>query len=366
MLWTARVRFRVPGEFADVGTGSYGNEVQSSPIFSGIAARASIWFLLFQCFISDDVDGVDQATHSNKSLILGGPAVWYKGISHSFMPYLGPSVSMLLLDTRTERKQVDQIVSPATYDAVFKAVGNLPPAVQHLVVLLGVPIAWPRMTAIETVLESKFNPVTLLAKRFGGGGFLNKFNKEPELLDDLNDHWCASGHKKERNWFIEQCQRLALDHRLRVTFLSGDVHCTFFARSSAATDNPLGAGVAKFHSTKSVPAAEDPKHMLQIVSSAIVNTPPPIAVIHMTALLGKKTHKTLHKIHTDETLIPFFELDTDDSKLSHPSIMNRRNYVLGEIKGDKSELEFDIRVEKVQGGGVTKGYAVSTPAPGWQ
>jgi hypothetical protein len=35
---------------------------------------------------------------------------------------------------------------------------------------------------------------------------------EAELLDDLNDHWTAGGHKRERNWLI--------DVRLRQLFLS--------------------------------------------------------------------------------------------------------------------------------------------------
>lgn len=52
-----------------------------------------------------------------------------------------------------------------------------------------------------------------------------RFNKDAELLDDLNDHWCAKHHKKERNWFILECQYYALSKKLRVTFLSGDVHC---------------------------------------------------------------------------------------------------------------------------------------------
>lgn len=234
------------------------------------------------------------------------------------------------------------------------------------------------MTLVEKVLDSKFNPMSLLAKNTSiGGGFLNKFNKEAEcvfytprnvtvadsqsprrLLDDLNDHWTSSNHKKERNWLIEQLQILSQETIMRVSFLSGDVHC---------------AGVAVFHSTKHVDPALDPKHMMQvrhrralhqiqptdnfvaqIVSSAIVNTPPPVPVIMMTATLGKKTHKTLHHIHTDEDLLPHFPIDTDGKKLNHPSIMNRRNYVIGTIDSSNGSLVFDIKVEISQGSGTTK------------
>ena len=175
----------------------------------------------------------------------------------------------------------------------------------------------------------------------------------------MNDHWTSANHKKERNWLIEQLQILAQDTVIRVSFLSGDVHC---------------AGVAVFSSSKNVDPALDPKHMMQvrsvapllqraidshcvfsqIVSSAIVNTPPPVPVIMMTATLGKKTHKTLHHIHTNEVLLPHFALDTDGKKLNHPSIMNRRNYVIGTIDPSNGALVFDLKVEITQGSGTTK------------
>lgn len=51
----------------------------------------------------------------------------------------------------------------------------------------GIPIAYPRMVALEKALESRFNPVVALAKNgsLGLSGFVNKFNAEAELLDDL-------------------------------------------------------------------------------------------------------------------------------------------------------------------------------------
>lgn len=68
------------------------------------------------------------------------------------------------------------------------------------------------------------------------------------------------------------------------------------------------------NSKKKIEPAKDPKYMLQVVSSAIVNTPPPPPVIMLVATLGKKRHKTLHYIDTDETLIDMFE--TDVSRLA--------------------------------------------------
>lgn len=58
---------------------------------------------------------------------------------------------------------------------------------EHLVVQIGIPIAYPRMVFLETALESKFNPLVALGRTgtMGLSGFVNKFNAEAELLDDL-------------------------------------------------------------------------------------------------------------------------------------------------------------------------------------
>jgi len=43
------------------------------------------------------------------------------------------------------------------------------------------------MVFLESALDSKFNPLIHLGRRgsFGLSGFVNKFNAEAELLDDL-------------------------------------------------------------------------------------------------------------------------------------------------------------------------------------
>jgi len=71
------------------------------------------------------------------------------------------------------------------------------------------------MVFLETALESKLNPLVALGRTgsLGLSGFVNKFNAEAELLDDLvrsllhaqylqlskffqqNDHWTARNHK---------------------------------------------------------------------------------------------------------------------------------------------------------------------------
>lgn len=193
-------------------------------IFNAIGSRGYFYYLLFQQFINDEVDGLDDSTHSNKAIILGeqnGP--YLRDVrNHSFLSYLGPKQYILSIDCRSERK-LEQIVSPKTYARIFERVRQLPAGVEHLTILLGVPLAYPRMVFLEKTLSSKFNPLIMLMKGISPG-FTNNFNGQVELLDDLNDHWCAAPHKKERNWLVEQVQTFAYEKKLRVSFISGDVH----------------------------------------------------------------------------------------------------------------------------------------------
>lgn len=69
--------------------------------------------------------------------------------------------------------------------------------------------------------------------------------------------------QRERNWFISQLQYIAKAQRVRVTFISGDVHLA-------------SLGLFKTHSgkvKKGVEPSLDHRWMLNIVTSAIVNTP---------------------------------------------------------------------------------------------
>lgn len=91
---------------------------------------------------------------------------------------------------------------------------------KHLVILLGVPIAYPRLVWLENLLTSKvMDPIKALGRTGILGGFLNKFDGGVEILDDLDDHWTAKSHKYERNWFVEELQDLAAQKSIRITIL---------------------------------------------------------------------------------------------------------------------------------------------------
>jgi len=61
----------------------------------------------------------------------------------------------------------------------------------------GIPIAYPRLVFLENALDSKFNPLLILGRTgaLGMSGFVNKFNAQPELLDDLVSDWKSLENK---------------------------------------------------------------------------------------------------------------------------------------------------------------------------
>ncbi|KXN82589.1 hypothetical protein AN958_02440 [Leucoagaricus sp. SymC.cos] len=335
------------------------DDMQQAPVFRQIGARGYFFFLLFQCFINPEFDGLSDAPgkHVYKSLIIGKEGPYIPLPSHSFLVNMGPQTALLMLDCRAERRK-DRICSSFEYDRVFQQLRLLPPTVEHLVVMVGIPIAYPRMVFLESALESKFNPLVALGRNgsLGLSGFVNKFNADAELLDDLNDHWTARSHKKERNWLIEQMQLIARTQRLRVSWLSGDVHCA-------------AVGVLKTHKPNKkepeVPIDIDHRYMINVVTSAIVNTPPPGGVLTMVNSLSTKTHKTLHYAETDECMMPLFGTDTDGSSRKQKYVMGKRNWCSIDWDRSNGNIHFTLQIEKKKGLGDTAPYPTFAPPPGW-
>ena len=150
-----------------------------------------------------------------------------------------------------------------------------------MIVLLGVPIAYPRLVWLENLLTSRvMDPVKAIGRTGLLGNFLNKFDGGVEILDDLDDHWTARNHKAERKWFIEELQDLAAEKSVRITIL-GLVKRAPQCASNVADLCKRGdvhlAAVGQFYSNPrlKVPKDRDYRYMPNIISSAIVNTPPP-------------------------------------------------------------------------------------------
>lgn len=223
-----------------------------------------------------------------------GPYVEEKA-RHLYMR-LGKRIAFIGLDARTERTR-HQVNYEDSYDLVFQRleqeVAKANGDIKHLILLLGVPIAYPRLAWLENILTSPaIAPIRLLNKRFGlAGGLFNQFDGQVDLLDDLDDHYTARQHKQERRQLIQRLQKFAKKHTVRVTILGGDVHL---------------AAIGRFYSNLAlgVPIEKDHRYIVNVISSAITNKPPPKAVANLLARRNKIHHLDSD---TDETLMDIFD-----------------------------------------------------------
>jgi hypothetical protein len=148
-----------------------------------------------------------------------------------------------------------------------------------------------------------------------GGGVFNHFDGSVDLLDDLDDHYTARTHKKERNALVERLQTICSEFSIRITILGGDVHL---------------AALGRFYSNPNlhIPSDEDHRYMVNVVSSAIVNKPPPQAIANLLARRNKIHHLNSD---TDETLMTLFDKDPGNSNRTanfNKVTMPSRNYAI--------------------------------------
>ncbi|EJD06423.1 uncharacterized protein FOMMEDRAFT_131380 [Fomitiporia mediterranea MF3/22] len=294
------------------GFGSYQDKWMKAPIFLGIGSVAWKYYMLFQQHTPPKGEA-----NEDPSWVIGkekGPYI--QEYSRSICTTLGERVVFYGLDCRVDRT-LERVCYGSTYDLMFDRLKRevVVGRTNHLILLLGVPIAYPRLVWLENLLSA--HTVTLirwLDKLFGvASGAFNKFDGSAELLDDLTDHWCAHTHKPERNAFVQRLQRFAKEKQVRVTILSGDVHL---------------AAIGRFFSKASlgIPQNKDPRYMVNIISSAITNAPPPKAIANM---LNKRNK--LHHLdeHTDENLMALFYQNPDGkSNAVNRTTLPARNYCI--------------------------------------
>jgi hypothetical protein len=279
-----------------------------TPVFTGIGAVAFKYYMLFQ---HQSVPAETEKTEP--SWVLGrNPGPYIKERSRSVFMHLGRQVAFLGLDCRTERQR-DEILTEDSYDDIFDRLEAeiIKGETKHLLVMLGVPIAYPRLNFLENILTSRLmDPIKAMGRAGMLGNFVNKFDGGVEILDDLDDHWTAKHHKEERNWLIRELQHIASTKSVRVTILGGDVHL---------------AAVGQFFTNKklNVPKDKDHRYMMNVVSSAIVNTPPP----DMMADIINKRNKIHHlDSDTDENMIPIFTHGVDGKKRNNNHLLPHRNW----------------------------------------
>ncbi|KAJ3042628.1 hypothetical protein HDV00_006907 [Rhizophlyctis rosea] len=296
------------------GVGSYPEYLQQSNVFVNVTRIAYRFYLLFQHHTTPQLAQADGYFSST-------------GRGYNFFRTFGRQNLLLGVDSRAERN-VNQICAPQTWEMLFQGAETFlrakPGEIKNILLVAAVPIAYPRMGFAENSLQ-RFGNIKAAANKgvnkIGGGvgmvvgagagllkkvginagenvgekvkssidatladvkkafgksglmkGMLNKFG-EVELLDDLIDHWTHENHLNERAFVVQRLQRLSQTHRVRVTFFSGDVHCCGFTKFS----NPA--------------SPTDHRLMYCVVSSAIVNVPPPAGVLKMLHNNAKTTHK---------------------------------------------------------------------------
>ncbi|KAL1967537.1 hypothetical protein VTN77DRAFT_3052 [Rasamsonia byssochlamydoides] len=306
------------------GFGSYVDSFMKCAVFRGIGGVAYKYYCLFQHHIAppkstyttdapettetvNGTAGIDPRQLENTFVleeeeedprwILGNrPGPYVEERSRSLYMRLGRRIAFVGIDARTERTR-HQINYPDTYESIFarleREVAAANGEIKHLMLLLGVPIAYPRLAWLENFFTSPLMaPIRLLNKRFGfAGGLFNKFDGEVDLLDDLDDHYTAKHHKRERRELIQRLQEFSKRYAIRVTILGGDVHL---------------AALGRFYSNLSlqIPIENDHRYMVNVISSAITNKPPPKLVANILARRNKIHHLDSD---TDETLMALFD-----------------------------------------------------------
>ena len=125
-------------------------------MFHGIGKIAFEFYLIFQ-------------HHTTQQWLYQHPdpndLITATGTGWSFVKYFGPSTVILGLDTRAERDK-HRIMSQESYNAAFSRLRQVPQTVVHCVVMLAVPIVYPRLEAVEKALTG-----VAVAKKGVNGAF---------------------------------------------------------------------------------------------------------------------------------------------------------------------------------------------------
>ncbi|KAJ9645066.1 hypothetical protein H2199_003070 [Coniosporium tulheliwenetii] len=323
------------------GYGSYPEYMQFSNMFKNIGRIGIEMYLLFQHHTTPEI-----LRNVNNDMDL----FTITGTGWHFLKYLGPSVVAVGPDCRSERN-AHQVMAGPTYQGLFPKIAMLPPSVQHCLWLIPVPVVYPRLESMEhfanTITTGKkavtgtFNMLGKVtssvagvvgAKEVVGGGFssvkkavgksglmsgiLSPFG-EIDVLDELRDQWTHESKDLERTYLIRTLQGIAHNKSLRMTFISGDV-------------NLCGAGLVHDPSRPS-----DHKTMYQIISSSIVNVPPPSYVLRLLhnnrpLYVPANGHRSTHQVSdTKEDMMEIFAVDVDGRPREWKRLMGRRNYGVG-------------------------------------
>lgn len=309
------------------GWGSYPRYLQSSQVFKQVFDVALRWFCVFQKHCSkEEKQGVE-------------------------VLQLGQRLALIVPDQRHMRLK-DQILPVEHYMEFTMLCQRLPKEVEHVVFVSTVPVVYPHVPGAQSVLGVVGNGCIGSMLERNGVSLMGIF-KEPELMDDLDDHWSAKEHQDERRFLIENLQMLAKYRGCRVSLISGDVHV-------------CGAGYLVSHPApvEEVDLEHDYRFMHQIISSAIVNPPPPGGLMKVLAAFSKGGHINRHTSFHMMRLRP----EGQHRKLVPLPLMNKRNWCevveqpLDAAAANPGALTFILRVEDSPSNQALTEYHIIVPA----
>ncbi|EFE33039.1 uncharacterized protein ARB_00126 [Trichophyton benhamiae CBS 112371] len=283
------------------GYGSFTDELMKSPVFSGLGNVAFKYYLLFQ-----HQTAIEETEEHEPSWLLGsaeGPYIRQK--SRNLLMNLGERIGLLAIDCRTERSKMD-IMIDESYDLIWDRCHQqiVKGEMKHLLVLVGVPVAFPRLSLIEGVLKGP-------AKALGRNGvFRNASTKIENTSEKMDDQWTSKQHKLERKWLIEDLQELAAEKSMRVIILGGGANL---------------AAVGQFYSDPSlqIPKDKDYRYMPNVISSPIVDAP--LSEI-MTDTLNKRNKVHTLDLKTVEDMRAMFWHDVEGRPRNNKRLLPRRNW----------------------------------------
>lgn len=352
--------------FSFEGFGSHPEYLQFSAIFKNIGRIGMLWYLLFQHHTTLEI--LHSKTDDNDLFTITGTG-WH------FIKFMGPAIAVVGLDTRSERNQ-HQVMAGPTYQGLFPKIATLPQSIQHAIIVVSVPVVFPRtetaehvMTTVATGKKAMTGTYNLLGKVVGSaagvigakevvgsgfrsvkeavgkhgfmGGVVNVFG-EVDLLDDVRDHWTHESKDLERTYLIRTLQGISHSRSLRITFLSGAVHL---------------CGVGMVHDPNK---PHDHKTMYQVVTSSMVDAPPSsyfTKMLHNNRILyipQNGLRSTNAPSDTKEDMMELFQAEVDGRTREQKKLMAKRGYVIFtgfqvdsgiEAKGPATSLAVDFIVQ---------------------
>ncbi|PGH31563.1 hypothetical protein GX50_05656 [[Emmonsia] crescens] len=287
------------------GYGSYPDKLMRTPVMSGVGELAFKYYMLFQHQSVPEETDLDEP-----SWVFGanpGPCIRQR--SRSVFMNMGKRVAFLGVDCQTERTRDDVLVDDSA-DLIFARCHDqiVKGETKHLIVLLSVPIAYPRLVWLENVLSSRASyPVKALGRAGIFSNLRDKFDVDTETIDS---QWTSKAHKLERNWLIEDLQELAAEKSVRITILGGDAQV---------------AAIGQFYSNPKlqIPKDKDYRYMPNVISSSIVNAP---ASEMMADALNKRNKIHFLDLKTVEDMRAIFSLDVDGKPRNNKRLLPRRNW----------------------------------------